>query len=124
MFRHESFPFIEPKLNRPKEPRGLLIALSVFAVFVWFWQAPRHPQPIQITYSEFQTLVREGRVVEVLLLGDQVYGVLNAPIQPRPDTEPNRHVTTGLATSRHHKLGSFLAEHGVPLSIRPMIGPI
>lgn len=124
MLRHESVPFIELKLSRPRTHRGLLIAVSLLAVFLWLGQTHVHQQSIEITYTEFKTLVRERRVAQVLLLGDQVHGLLNDPIQPRPDTEPSRYVTTNLTTGSHRKLGSFLAQYGLPLTIRPMINPL
>lgn len=102
-------------MSRP--PWGARIAALALGTFLWFGPTLWRPQPIETSYGEFQTLVREGRILQVLLLGDRVHGVLSEPLQPDENAKSSHHVTTRLSVGKRHHLRSLLAEHDIPLTI-------
>ncbi len=121
-------PIFEPKLGHFRVHWGHLLMVSTLGMFLWLGSAPWRPQPFETTYSDFQTLVREGRVERVMVLGDQIHAVLSDPIEQQSNRDPKHHVTTSLPTSHHQILRSFLAEHDVPFTIpsaaKPTRGPV
>lgn len=128
MLKQETLSFVEPRQGSSRPPWGALIAVFALGTLLWFGPTLWRPQPIETSYGDFQTLVREGRIEQVLVLGDRIHGVLREPLQPDEDAKSSHHVTTRLSIDKRHHLRSFLAEYDTPLTIpstpRPERGPV
>ena len=79
-----------------------LLAISIFGLFA----GGRHAQVQAIPYSQFQTLLDQGKVKSVVVSGDQIQGTLSAPL-------PNSKVTNFTTTTVPPNLASQLAQHHV-----------
>ncbi len=79
-----------------------LLAISVFGLFA----GGRHAQVRTIPYSQFQTLLDQGKVKSVVVSGDEIQGTLSAPL-------PNSKVTNFTTTTVPPNLASQLAQHHV-----------
>ncbi len=79
-------------------------ALAFFAVLMLHnaWVGARSTAPIP--YSEFQTLVKDGKVVDIAITDNQIHGTLKAPIDGK-----SRFVTTRVEPA----LAKDFAEYGV-----------
>jgi cell division protease FtsH len=85
------------------------VMLALVGVFMLHdaWTETRSIEPIP--YSEFQRLLKEGKIKEIVISGEQIQGDLKEPLNGR-----NRFVTTRV----DHTFAQKLAEHDVKFAQR------
>ena len=96
--------------ERPRFHLTFLL-LAILGVFLLhdLWAEMSRVEPVP--YSEFRALLESGKVVEVVVEGDVLRGVLNEPLDGGKKHFVTQRVDSGLA--------SDLARHGVVFSSRP-----
>ena len=109
-------PSADPGPFRPRWS-SLLVPLLLFVLFMmWAGQASR-PATLDIPYSEFRTLVGQGKIVAVVLRGHVVEGSLQSP---RPVGTTGRQATefqTRIPAIGDDDLLSLLEQNAVTVTV-------
>ncbi len=97
----------------------VLIALTFAFIYYGLFVNPTSTQgPInKIPYSEFKTLLHEGRVIEVVLRGEEIEGSLQTSISPGPNQEVGNSFRTRLPDFGDETLIPALEAQKVQFSI-------
>ncbi|HIP78416.1 MAG TPA: ATP-dependent metallopeptidase FtsH/Yme1/Tma family protein [Kiloniellaceae bacterium] len=96
----------------------LLIGLLLLGYFFSLQQPVRQPEPTtEIAYSEFKTLLKDRRVADIVLEGQQVTASLRDPAGGE-DSEEGR-VATTLPAIQDPELFELIDESGASLVVRP-----
>jgi hypothetical protein len=61
-------------------PIALAIALLVLAVFIFVPREPPGHGPVQISYTQFKTFLRDGHVEQISIRGDEIEGRLSTVV--------------------------------------------
>ncbi len=98
----------EPKLNGQKRRRGIfLLLLAILAAIVLAQVWTTGQLVATIPYSEFEVLLEEGKVQEVVVTDDTIRGVVTEPIDGK---------TRFITNQVDPELAKKLREHGVEYS--------
>ncbi len=104
----------------PRWPGAALPFVVLTLFFLWLTQqTSQQPRVAEIPYTQFQTLVREGNVVEVMFRGERVDGVLRSEIALLPDGGLTKNFRTRIPAIGDDSLLPLLTEHGVKISVKP-----
>jgi cell division protease FtsH len=88
-------------------PIALAIAVLVLAVFILVPREPPGQGPVQISYTQFKSFLREGHVEEISIRGDEIEGRLST-------------VVAGAERAAEQGFRSYVPEFGDP-ELLPMI---
>ncbi len=111
-----------------KEPRppgkawrlATIAGLMVLSLLAWWYGERLAVKTTDIPYSDFKSLVVEGRVRDVTLQGDTLRGTLDAPTVLVPDQEPATEFRTVLPTFGDERLLPLLEVHRVIVTVKPV----
>ena len=97
------------------------VVITLF--FLWLTQTAQQPTVAEIPYTQFQTLVREGNVVEVMFRGERVDGVLRTEIALLADDGGlTKKFRTRIPAIGDDTLLPLLTENGVKISCQASAG--
>lgn len=96
-----------------------LILILLLLYLQWLGEATEQRAVPEVAYSEFKALIKDGSVIEVVLRGDVVEGVLHEPTALTPGAEPTDHFRTRVPLQGDDELLSLLDERGVTIRVKP-----
>jgi cell division protease FtsH len=109
----------ERNTQGPRWP-GVALPFIVMTLFLlWLAQTTRQPSVGEIPYTQFQTLVREGNVVEVMFRGERVDGALRTELALLANGGLTKNFKTRIPAIGDDTLLPLLTEHGVKISVKP-----
>lgn len=98
----------------------MLFALSLSLFFVWVVEKGDHAQrSVEITYTEFLSLVDKQRVMKVRLRGEHLYAVLTQCIVLGSDRKMTRYIDTSVPKDAQNALFALLRKDSVSIDVLP-----
>jgi cell division protease FtsH len=99
-------------------PIALAIAVLVLAVFVLVPREPPGQGPVQISYTQFKSLLREGHVEQISIRGDEIEGRLSAVV-PGAERAAEQGFRSHVPEFGDPELLPMIEERGVELTVAP-----
>jgi cell division protease FtsH len=99
-------------------PMVLAIVVLALAVFVFVPREPPGHGPIEISYTQFKTFLREGNVQQISIRGDEIDGRLSAVV-PGAEREAEQGFRTYIPEFGDPDLLPMIEERGVELNVTP-----
>jgi cell division protease FtsH len=90
----------------------ILLGLALYVAFVLLQRVDVGPEPVDVPYSGFKTLLEERQVETVVFRGDRISGTFHRTIEVVPGTTSSR-FTTRMPPVDDPDLLPLLDEHGV-----------
>ncbi len=108
--------------NQTKMPNWLSLGLPLLLLLLYLtmvWKPPGAPEMVEVPYSEFKQLLRDGEVTEVVLQGERLEAVLFSPRQLGEAARSSQHLETFLPSFGDDELLPLLDEQGVRFRSKP-----